>query len=334
MTEQIPIYSRGRGERLGWHDPDENRMWVRDNKSRALVDKRMNVAQAVEKFIPDNSFIAVGGFGHVRTPMAIIYEIIRQRRRNLALAGKTAVHDCDILVGSGCVNKIEVAYSFGHELRGLSAASRRAVETGACKVIAENSNAGFQWRFLAAMMGVPFVPTRHMLGTQTLEESSAVVVQDPFSGKPVALLPACYPDVALLHVPRADQFGNAQIDGIYVEDYELVRAARRVIVTTEEIIDTEVIRQRPWATAIPYFLVDAVVHVPFGAHPCEMPYHYFFDEEHIAEWRTVSKTPEGAQAYFEKYVFGVRDFEQYIELIGGVRKLNQLGRLERLQEPG
>ena len=334
MTEQIPILSKGRGERLGWHDPDENRMWVRDNKSRALVDKRMNVAQAVEKFIPDNSFIAVGGFGHVRTPMAIIYEIIRQRRRNLALAGKTAVHDCDILVGSGCVNKIEVAYSFGHELRGLSAASRRAVETGACKVIAENSNAGFQWRFLAAMMGVPFVPTRHMLGTQTLEESSAVVVQDPFSGKPVALLPACYPDVALLHVPRADKFGNAQIDGIYVEDYELVRAARRVIVTTEEIIDTEVIRQRPWATAIPYFLVDAVVHVPFGAHPCEMPYHYFFDEEHIAEWRTVSKTPEGAQAYFEKYVFGVRDFEQYIELIGGVRKLNQLGRLERLQEPG
>ena len=333
MKSQLDIIAKGRGELLGWHDPDENRAWIRDNKMRALLDKRTTLAEAVEAYVPDGSFLAVGGFGHVRIPMALIYEIVRQKKRNLALAGKTAVHDCDILIASGCVNRIEVAYSFGHELRGLSKASRRAVETGACKVVAENSNAGYQWRFLAGMMGVPFMPIRHMLGTETLEESSAIVMEDPFTGKPIALLPACYPDVAVFHVPRADKFGNAQIDGIYVEDYELCRAARRVIVTTEEIIDSEAIRQRPWRTVIPYYVVDAVIEVPYGAHPCEMPYQYFFDEDHIAEWRQISETPEGTQEYFDKYVFGVPDYEAYLALIGGIRKMSQLRQIELLQEP-
>lgn len=325
------VLSEGRGEPLGWHDPDENRAWVRDNKPRALVDKRTTAAEAVATLVPDGAFVAVGGFGHVRVPMALVYEIVRQRKQGLALAGKTAVHDCDILVGSGCVTRVEAAYAFGHELRGLSAASRRKVESGACRVVAENSNAGFQWRFLAAMMGVSFVPTRHMLGTDTLKESSAVVIEDPFTGKPVALLPACYPDVALLHVPRADMYGNCQIDGILVEDLELSRAARRVIVTTEQIVDPEMIRQRPWLTSIPFHVVDAVVEVPYGAHPCNMPYLYFFDEEHIAEWRSVSRSEAGAQAYFEKYVFGVSDFSAYLEIVGGRARMEALRRLEAME---
>lgn len=327
----MKVIGRGRGERLGWHDPDENRAWVRENKPRALIDKRATVAEAVARYIPDGAFIAVGGFGHVRVPMALIYEIVRQRRRDLALAGKTAVHDCDILVGSGCVTRIEVAYSFGHELRGLSPASRRAVETGQCTVVGEISNAGYQWRFLAAMMGLPFVPTRVMLGTDTLQESCAVVVEDPFSGKPVALLPACYPDVALFHVPRADRYGNAQIDGIAVEDLELCRAARRVIVTAEQIVDEELIRRQPWRTAIPYYVVDAVIEVPFGAHPCQMPLQYFFDEDHIAEWLAMSRTPEGTAEYFERFVYDVADFEAYLERIGGLRQLHKLQQIERLQ---
>ena len=336
MTEHNDFYPqelmRGRGEALGWHDPDENRAWVRDHKSRALIDKRTTLAQAVEEFIPDGSYIAIGGFGHVRVPMALIYEVIRQKRRNLSMAGKTSVHDGDLLIASGCVNKIEVAYAFGHELRGLSKASRTAVESGACQVVGEISNAGYQWRFLAGMMGLPFMPTRHMLGTETLEESCAVVIKDPFSGKPVALLPSSYPDVALIHVPRADKYGNAQIDGIYVEDFELARAARRVIITTEQIIESSLIRRQPWNTAIPYHLVDAVIEVPFGGHPCEMPYQYFFDEDHIAEWRNISTTQAGTEEYFDKYVFGVADFEEYLELIGGVRKFNELRRIELMPE--
>lgn len=330
---QPKIIQRGRGEPLGWHDPDENRAWIRANKPRGLIDKRTTLTAAVETYIPDGSFVAVSGFGHVRVPMALIYEIVRRQRRHLALSGKTAVHDGDILIAAGCVDRIEVAYAFGHELRGLSPASRRAVESGACRIVGEGSNAGLQWRFLAAMMGTPFIPMRLTLGTQTLEESCAVVIEDPFSGKPVALLPACYPDVALVHVPRADKYGNAQIDGIYVEDFELARAARRVIITTEEIVDTDTIRRQPWRTAIPHHLVDAVIEVPYGGHPCEMPYKYYFDEDHIAEWRTVSRTPAGVQEYFDRYVFGVSNFEEYLGLIGGQRRLDYLQRVEMLQEP-
>lgn len=120
---------------------------MRENKSCELKDKTMSIKEAVSQFIHDGDFIASGGFGHVRVAMAIVYEIVRQKKRNLAMAGKTAVHDLDILVGAGCVNRVEVAYSFGHELRGLSPASRRMVETGQCRVMAETSNAAYQWRF-------------------------------------------------------------------------------------------------------------------------------------------------------------------------------------------
>ncbi len=329
----MEILEEGQGELIGWHDPDENRQWVLENKSRDLRDKRMSVKEAVSNFVRDGDFMAMGGFGHVRVSMAAIYEIVRQRKRNLVMAGKTAVHDIDILIGAGCVSKVEVAYCFGHELRGLSPAGRRAVEGGQCQVIAETSNAGYQWRFLAAMMGLPFIPSRNLLGTDTLKYSSAKVVRDPFSGKPICLIPAAYPDVAFIHVPRCDIYGNAQIDGIIIEDFELARAARRVIVTTEEIVDNEVIRAQPNLTVIPFFVVDAVCEVPYGAHPCQMPYRYFFDEEHIGEWLQLSKTEEGTQEYFHKYVYSVDGFPEYLELVGGEEKMAYLRRVERLEEP-
>ena len=327
----MDILAEGEGELLGWHDPDEHRRWVQQNKSRELKDKRTSVSEAVQRFIHDGDLIAFGGFGHIRTPMALIYEIVRQGRRGLVVAGKTAVHDVDILIGAGCVSKVECAYAFGHELRGLSPAGRRAVESGRVKVAAEISNAGFQWRFLAAAMGIPFIPARILLGTTTFEKSSAKQVRDPWSGKPICLLPACYPDVAMFHVPRCDRFGNAQVDGILVEDFELARAARRVLITTEEVVDEEIIRCQPDRTVIPFFLVDAVCEVPFGAHPTQMPYLYFFDEAHIAEWLTLSRTEEGVEAYFDKYVFGVPDFAAYLERVGGAGRLEELRRIEHLR---
>jgi 3-oxoacid CoA-transferase subunit A/glutaconate CoA-transferase subunit A len=330
---RFEVIQEGEGELLGWYDPDENRSWVREKKTRALKDKRLSVAEAVEKYVHDGDFIAFGGFGHVRIPMALLYEIIRQRRRDLAMAGKTAVHDLDLLVGAGCVSRVEAAYSFGHELRGLSPAGRRAVESGRCKVIAEISNAGYQLRFLAGMLGVPFVPARSMLGSDTFERSACKTVVDPWSGKPVCLIPAAYPEVALFHVPRCDIYGNAQIEGIVVEDFELARAARRVIISAEEIVDESVIRNEPCRTVIPFYLVDAVCEVPFGAHPTLMPYLYYFDEEHIAEWLELSKTPEGTEAYLDKYVLSVSSFERYLRLVGGVRKLRQLNQIEQYKAP-
>ena len=329
----MEILSEGIGELIGWHDPDDAREWVINNKSRELKNKVITAKEAVERYVRDGDFIASGGFGHVRVSMAIVYEMIRQKKRNLIMAGKTAVHDCDILVGSGCVNRVEVAYAFGHELRGLSPASRRMVESGQCKVIAETSNAGYQWRFLAGMMGLSFIPSRTMLGTDTSKYSSSKIAKDPFTGKPIMFIPAAYPDVAFIHVHCCDVYGNAHINATTVEDIELSRCARRLILTTEEIVGNDVIQKEPWQTKIPFFVVDAVVEVPYGSHPCQMPGMYYFDEEHIAEWLDLSKTADGVDKYLNKYVFSVNNFEDYLELCGGIQKMNYLKRRENLREP-
>jgi acyl CoA:acetate/3-ketoacid CoA transferase alpha subunit len=329
----LEIIDQGKGELIGWHSPDEARAWVKENKSRELKNKVVTVKEAVDKYIHDGDYIASGGFGHVRVSMAIIYEIIRQKKKNLVMAGKTAVHDMDLLIASGCVNKVEAAYSFGHELRGLSPGSRRMVESGKCKVAAEISNAGYQWRFLAGMMGLSFIPSRTLLGTDTLKYSSAKVVNDPFTGQPITLIPAAYPDCAFIHVHKCDIYGNCLINANIVEDFELSRAARRLIITTEEIVDTEIIQAEPWHTNIPFFVVDAVVEVPYGSHPCQMPGLYYYDEEHIAEWLSLSKTEEGTVSYLNKYVFGVSSFEDYLEFTGGIKKINYLKRREFLREP-
>lgn len=179
MAKQMVVLVEGSGELVGWHDPDENRAWVRDHKPSGQTDKRMSVNEAVGQFVSDGDFLAVGGFGHIRTPMALIYEVIRQQKRNLVVAGKTAVHDIDLLFGGGCVSKVECAYAFGHELRGLSPCRRRAVESGQVKVVAELSNATYQWRFLAGTMGIPFIPVRDLAGTDTFGHSSAIQVTGP-----------------------------------------------------------------------------------------------------------------------------------------------------------
>ncbi len=327
------MLEEGKGELLAWMDPDDAREWMAGKKSRQLSDKLMPLKEAVSKFTFNGGYLAMGGFGHIRVSMAGIYEMIRQKRRNIIIAGKTAVHDVDVLIASDVVNRVECAYAFGHELRGLSPAGRRAVEGGKVKVIAELSNAAFQWRFKAAAMGLPWLPARVMMGTDTFKYSSSKVVEDPYTKKPICLIPACYPDFAFVHVHRCDRFGNAQIDGTIIEDKELAMAAKRLIVTTEEVVSEEEIRAAPDRTMIPFFMVDAVCKVPYGSHPGNMPLLYYSDEEHMAEWLSLSRSEEGVKQYLDKYVYPVEDFAEYIALVGGEEKMEYLRRLERLEEP-
>ena len=328
----MKVLEEGSGELLAWMDPDDARRWMAEKKSRQLTDKVIPLREAIHKFTYDGGYLAMGGFGHVRVSMAGIYEMIRQKRRNLILAGKTAVHDVDILIASGVVDRVECAYALGHELRGLSPAGRRAVEGGKVKVLAELSNAAFQWRFKAAAMGLPWLPARIMMGTDTFRQSSSKVVEDPYTGKPLCLIPACYPDFAFVHVHRCDRFGNAQIDGTVIEDKELAMAAKRLIITTEEIVPEEEIRGSPDRTVIPFFMVDAVCEVPYGSHPGNMPRLYYSDEEHLAEWLQLSRSEEGVKQYLDRYVYPVEGFAEYIALVGGEEKMNYLRRLEALEE--
>ena len=306
----------GQGELIQPPDVEGFRRWLRENKSMELKDKLMSEREAVERFVHDGDYIGFELYGTVRCPMSIAREIVRQGKKNLRLAGQ-GLNEVDLLVAAGLVEKMDITY-VGYEVHGLSNILRRAAEGGKLKLV-EWSNAAMAWRFKAAAMGVPFLPVRSMLGSDTLRYSAAKVARCPYTGLKLALLPALILDVGIIHVHRADRYGNCQIDGISGFALEMARASKRLIISAEEIIDTEEIRRYPERTVIAYFLVDAVVHAPFGSHPGDMAYMYDRDEEHLREFLEATKTEEGTQAYLEKYVYGVKDHQEYLELIGQAR---------------
>ena len=313
----MDILQSGTGELIQPFDLDEFREWNRTQKSRKLIDKRMSEQEAVSKFVYDGCYIGTELYGTVRAPMSLAREVVRQGKKNLRVCGQ-GVLELDLWLAAGLVKALDITY-IGLEVYGTSSALRRAVESGQVEKCVEWSNGAITWRMKATAMGVPFLPTRSMLGTDTLAYSAAKVVEDPFTGMKVALLPALVLDVALIHVHRADKYGNCQIEGISGFAAEMARACKRLIVSAEEIVPTEEIRKNPDRTIIPYFLVDAVVHAPYGSYPGEMAYMYGRDEPAIKEWVDMGKTAEGAQAYLDKYVYGVKNHDEYLELIGEQR---------------
>lgn len=321
--------SAGIGKLFTNPDPDAAREYFR-SKSRVMRDKAMDVSQAVSLFIQDGEYVAIGGFGTNRIPTAVLHEILRQGKKHLGLSGHTATHDFQILAAGGVLDRVDVAYVVGLEVRGLSRAARRLFEEAMIEVC-EWTNAALAWRYRAAAMGIPFIPARVMFGTDTFRYSAAREINCPFTGKKLLALPALYPDVAIIHVHRADMYGNAQVDGITVSDFDVARAARKVILTTERIIDNDEIRKDPSRTLIPYYCVDAVCHVPYGSFPGNMPYEYFSDEEHLKEWLSSDAHVSTLEPFLDKYVFGTRNFDEYIELCGGKERLLELRDLELMQ---
>jgi 3-oxoacid CoA-transferase subunit A/glutaconate CoA-transferase subunit A len=310
----LRVIESGIGELIQPPDLDGFREWNREKKSRALVDKRMTEAEAISRFVTDGCYIGTELYGTVRCPMSLVREVVRQNKRDLRVAGQ-GVTELDLWLGAGLVKTLDITY-IGLEVYGTSRALRREVESGRVEKVVEWSNGGITWRFKAASMGVPFIPIRAMLGTDTLKYSAAKVVECPFTGQKVCLIPALILDVGLIHVHRADKYGNAQIEGISGFAFEMSRACKRLIISAEEIVDSEEIRRYPDHTMIPYYLVDAVVEAPFGSHPGEMVYAYERDEEQLREWVEAARTEEGTQAYLEKYVHSVADHQAYLDRVG------------------
>jgi acyl CoA:acetate/3-ketoacid CoA transferase alpha subunit len=308
------VIESGVGELIQPPDMEAFREWNRTQKSRRLVDKLTTEAEAIERFVYDGCYIGTELYGTCRAPMSLVREVIRQGHKDLRVAGQ-GVLELDLWLMAGIVKTLDLTY-IGQEVFGVSSPLRREVESGRIEKVVEWSNAGITWRFKAAAMGVPFLPTRVMLGTDTFKYSAAKVIECPFTGEKLCLLPALILDVGLIHVHRADKYGNCQIEGISGFALEVARASKRLIISAEEIIETDEIRRYPDRTAIPYYLADAVIHAPFGSFPGEMPYLYARDEELLQEWVESSKTPEGSQSYLEKYVYAVRDHEAYLESIG------------------
>ncbi|MDE2698020.1 MAG: CoA transferase subunit A [Gemmatimonadota bacterium] len=321
----------GRGPLFTDPDPDVARAFFREKKG-ALTDKLMSVSDAVARFVHDGDYLASGGFGGNRIATALLHEVVRQERTNLGFAGHTTTHDFQILAagtrtGKQIFSRLDAAYILGLEARGLSAQARRLMESGEVEVC-EWTNYALACRFRAAATGVPFVPVRSMLGTDTFRESAAKEIECPFTGKSLTAVPALYPDVALIHVHESDLFGNCRIRGITVADWDLSRASKHVIVSAERIISTDEIRSDPNATAIPAFCVDAVCHVPYGSYPGNMAGEYFSDEVHLKAWLDAEQDAEAYRAFLDKYLYGVDCFEDYLEICGGEERLAELRRLE------
>src|SRR5690625_1682483 len=207
----------------GWEHPDTMRAYRQEHKSMLKKDKLTTLSEAVKRGVKDKDYIVFGGLGSVRNPMAAVHEIIRQKIGNLTFGGKASQHDGHVLIAAGNITKAEVAYAFADEIRGLSRPARSAVESGHLEVLSETTNAAYQWRFTAAMKGLSFYPTRTALGTDTLQYSGSKTIVDPFTNEKVELLPACYPYLAIIHVHRADRYGNCQIDGNITEDRKSTR---------------------------------------------------------------------------------------------------------------
>lgn len=304
---------------------------INRKKSRAMTNKVIDLKNAIKDFVKDGDYLGIGGFGMDRLPSAALHEVVRQKKKHLTLAGHTATHDGQILCAGNCVDKVDAAYVVGVELLGLSPNYRRTFQEGKVEVT-EWTNATLAWRYKAAAMGLSFLPVRSMLGTDTFLHSKAIEYKCPFSGEIYALVPACSPDVSIIHVPKSDIYGNCQIDGISVSDYDLARASKKLIITTEEIISTDEIRNNPERTIIPYYCVDAVVLAPYGSYPGNMPGKYYLDIEHLNEWNEAEKDLSLLEKFMDKYIYSVKDWDEYLEKCGGKKKLDKLKSIELLDK--
>jgi acyl CoA:acetate/3-ketoacid CoA transferase alpha subunit len=281
----------------------------------------------ITKIIKDGDKVAVGGAWLGSHPMAIIREIIRSRIKNLTAITVVGSIDIDLLIGAGCLSRL--IFSFvSMEAFGLAPNFRRAIEkeglphdemTGLAVII------GLE----AGGRNVPFLPYRGPFGSDLVKYRPELykAMKCPFTGEDVIAAAAIVPDVAIIHGTRADHRGSIQIEGTSATDIEMIRAAKKRIVSVEEIVGTEEILKHPEKTKIPGFQVDLVIEAPLGAHPTSNAPHYVFDAWHILKYMEYAATPETFKKYLEDYVMKP-EFE-YLEAIGGMKQATILRRLAR-----
>lgn len=300
---------------------------------RKQSDKRMSMHDAVKTFVKDGSSIVFSGMGGAQC-VAHAYEIIRQGIKDLTLIGDSPCETGDMLMGAGLIKRAEIAYC-GYAVAGLGYNYRRITEQKIPHEIEllEYTNYTSGLRVMAGAMGLPFFPTYSLIGSDIMTYNKDIKqIDDPYTGKPIALVPAANPDVALIHCSRADIHGNAQIFGFTANAENSARAAKHTIITCEEIVDTSVIMEQPNATSIPYYTVDAVVHLPFACHPWNFPYDYAYDIPFHSMQVKSFKTREGYLAWLDEWCYGTKDHDEYLDKVGRDR-LQKLADIEKKYSP-
>src|SRR3954471_24199543 len=286
-------------------------------RDRGLREKVVSLADAAS-FVRDGDSVGIGGSTMSRTPMALIWALIRAQRKDLSCSRCIISSDGDLLFGSGISDHIISSWFSQGILWGVSKVMRHHTESGQAKY-EEWSHLAVGMRFRAGAMGVPFMPIRSMLGSGVLaQRPEAAEMICPFTQEKVLLVPALNPDVALIHVQRADAYGNAQIDGLPFMDIDLAMAANRVILTTERIVSNDQIRRAPDHTKIPFLCVDAVVEVPFGSAPHECYGVYEPMMNHLETYvKQVNGDPVGGmKKYLDQHVYGLKNWNEFLSLIG------------------
>jgi glutaconate CoA-transferase subunit A len=279
-----------------------------------MMTKLMTLPEAISQYVNDGDTVYAAGFTHM-IPFAAGHEIIRQGKVDLVLARATPDLIYDQVVAAGCARKVIFSY-MGNPGVGSLRIVRAAVEAGDLEW-EEYSHFSMISRLQAGAIGLPFMPMNPTAaGDLERANPSYRTVVDPYSGRDVVVVPALNPDVAIVHVQRADTDGNAHVWGIIGEQKEAAFAASRVILTAEEIVDAQVIRSDPNRTLIPGFIVSAVCHVPYCAHPSYTQGFYDRDNAFYLEWDKISRSREGVQAYLDEWVYGVKDRFEYWEKLG------------------
>jgi glutaconate CoA-transferase subunit A len=294
------------------------------------LSKEMGLKEAINQFVKDGSSVTLGGFCG-RVSMAAALEIVRQRKQNLTLIDDSKNDEADILIGSGCVRRWEGAY-LSHGVPGLSRNFRRAVEQEIPHrlEVEECSNYAISLRFLAGALNVPFLPLKSLLGSDLPTYNPKIkVMEDPYEGKPIALVPAAHPDVAIIHVQRADIMGNAQILGFLANDENKVRAAKHTIITCEKIIPTDEIRKIPNLTAIPFYCVEAVIEVPYGSYWWSLVGYYTYDIMFSKDFVKENGTREGFLKWLENWVYSCKDHKEFLDKVGWDR-IRRVSEIERM----
>jgi glutaconate CoA-transferase subunit A len=279
------------------------------------MSKLMLLSEAIHSFVHQGEMVYAAGFTHL-IPFAAGHEIIRQGIKELVLARATPDLIYDQIVAAGCARKIIFSY-MGNPGVGSLRIVRAEIEAGHLDW-EEYSHFAMISRLQAGATGLPFMPMNPTAAVD-LENVNPNYrrVTDPFSGQEVVVVPALIPDVAIVHVQRADADGNAHIWGIIGEQKEAAFAARRVILTAEEIVDEQIIRSDPNRTLIPGFLVDAVCHVPYCSHPSYTQGYYDRDNAFYLEWDKISQDRSAVLAWLDDWVHGVKDRQEYWQKLGG-----------------
>lgn len=278
------------------------------------MSKLISLKKTISEFVNDGDIVYAAGFTHL-IPFAAGHEIIRQGKKNLTLARATPDLIYDQMVAAGCAKKVIFSY-MGNPGVGSLRIVRSAIEKGELEW-EEYSHFGMITRLQAGASGLPFLPM-NQTGATDLEHANPNIkrIPDPYGGKDVIVVPALNPDVAIVHVQRADKNGNAHLWGIIGEQKEAAFAAKKVILTAEEIVDESVIRSDPNRTMIPGIVVSAVCHVPFASHPSYSQGYYDRDNEFYLAWDKISESKELTQRYLDEWVYGVKDRNAYWKKLG------------------